>query len=46
VKGTADAGKRHHANPRVEGGLASGNIGLVTGIGSCPGMDYCSLATA
>ncbi|HQT46797.1 MAG: nitrite reductase [Acidocella sp. 20-63-7] len=26
--------------------LASGNIGLVTDIIACPGMDYCSLATA
>jgi sulfite reductase (NADPH) hemoprotein beta-component len=30
----------------VEGGLASGNIGLVTDIIACPGMDYRSLATA
>ncbi|MDK1376811.1 nitrite/sulfite reductase [Sinorhizobium sp. 6-70] len=30
----------------VEGGLASGNVGLVTDIIACPGMDYCSLATA
>jgi sulfite reductase (NADPH) hemoprotein beta-component len=30
----------------VEGELASGNIGLVTDIIACPGMDYCSLATA
>jgi sulfite reductase (NADPH) hemoprotein beta-component len=30
----------------VEGGLATGNVGLVTDIISCPGMDYCSLATA
>ncbi|MBD9508032.1 DUF2849 domain-containing protein [Ensifer sp. ENS07] len=29
-----------------EGGLASSNIGLLTNIISCPGMDYCSLATA
>jgi sulfite reductase (NADPH) hemoprotein beta-component len=27
-------------------GLASGNIGLVTDIIACPGMDYCALATA
>jgi sulfite reductase (NADPH) hemoprotein beta-component len=27
-------------------GLASANIGLVADIISCPGMDYCSLATA
>jgi sulfite reductase (NADPH) hemoprotein beta-component len=27
-------------------GLASANIGLVTDIIACPGMDYCSLATA
>lgn len=30
----------------VDGGLATGNVGLVTDIISCPGMDYCSLATA
>ncbi|HTJ90456.1 MAG TPA: DUF2849 domain-containing protein [Acidocella sp.] len=30
----------------VKARLASGNIGLVTDIISCPGMDYCSLATA
>jgi sulfite reductase (NADPH) hemoprotein beta-component len=30
----------------VEAGLASGNIGLVTDIIACPGMDYCALATA
>ncbi len=30
----------------VAGGLASANIGLVTDIIACPGMDYCSLATA
>ncbi|WP_454659199.1 DUF2849 domain-containing protein [Bosea beijingensis] len=30
----------------VDGGLATGNIGLVTDIIACPGMDYCSLATA
>jgi sulfite reductase (NADPH) hemoprotein beta-component len=30
----------------VEGDLATGNVGLVTDIISCPGMDYCSLATA
>ncbi len=27
-------------------GLASGNIGLITDIIACPGMDYCALATA
>ncbi len=27
-------------------GLAEANIGLITDIVSCPGMDYCSLATA
>jgi sulfite reductase (NADPH) hemoprotein beta-component len=30
----------------VDAGLATGNIGLITDIISCPGMDYCSLATA
>lgn len=30
----------------VEGGLSSGNVGLVTDIIACPGMDYYSLATA
>lgn len=30
----------------VENELATGNIGLVTDIISCPGMDYCILATA
>ena len=30
----------------VSGGLASANVGLVTDIIACPGMDYCSLATA
>jgi sulfite reductase (NADPH) hemoprotein beta-component len=30
----------------VDGGLATGNVGLITDIISCPGMDYCSLATA
>ncbi|WP_142781704.1 DUF2849 domain-containing protein [Agrobacterium sp. T29] len=30
----------------VAGGLASANVGLVTDIIACPGMDYCSLATA
>ncbi len=29
-----------------EAGLASANIGLVTDIISCPGLDYCALATA
>jgi len=27
-------------------GLATGNVGLVTDIIACPGMDYCALATA
>jgi sulfite reductase (NADPH) hemoprotein beta-component len=30
----------------VDGGLATGNVGLITDIIACPGMDYCSLATA
>lgn len=30
----------------VDAGLASANIGLITDIIACPGMDYCSLATA
>lgn len=30
----------------VAAGLASANIGLLTDIIACPGMDYCSLATA
>ncbi|MEO9336720.1 DUF2849 domain-containing protein [Mesorhizobium sp. SB112] len=30
----------------VGAGLATANIGLITDIISCPGMDYCSLATA
>lgn len=30
----------------VEAGLATPNVGLVTNIISCPGMDYCALATA
>ncbi len=30
----------------VEAGLASANVGLVTDIIACPGMDYCALATA
>ncbi len=30
----------------VENGLATGNIGLITDIIACPGMDYCALATA
>ncbi len=29
-----------------EAGLATANIGLVTDIIACPGMDYCALATA
>ena len=30
----------------VDGGLADANVGLITDIISCPGMDYCKLATA
>jgi sulfite reductase (NADPH) hemoprotein beta-component len=30
----------------VAAGLATGNAGLVTDIISCPGLDYCALATA
>jgi len=30
----------------VEAGLADANVGLITDIISCPGMDYCKLATA
>ena len=30
----------------VETGLATANAGLITDIIACPGMDYCSLATA
>ncbi len=30
----------------VEAGLASANIGLLTDIIACPGLDYCSLATS
>jgi sulfite reductase (NADPH) hemoprotein beta-component len=30
----------------ADGGLATGNVGFITDIISCPGMDYCSLATA
>ncbi|ADZ71954.1 nitrite/sulfite reductase [Polymorphum gilvum] len=30
----------------VAAGMAEGNAGLVTDIISCPGMDYCALATA
>jgi sulfite reductase (NADPH) hemoprotein beta-component len=30
----------------AEKGLATGNVGLVTDIIACPGMDYCALATA
>ncbi|MBF9046765.1 nitrite/sulfite reductase [Rhodobacterales bacterium LSUCC0031] len=41
--------KRHlaavHASLR-EAGLATANIGLVSDIIACPGMDYCALATA
>jgi sulfite reductase (NADPH) hemoprotein beta-component len=34
-----------HAELRTEG-LATANIGLVSDIIACPGMDYCALATA
>ncbi|WP_297490193.1 DUF2849 domain-containing protein [Acidocella sp.] len=30
----------------VQAGLATANVGLVTDIIACPGMDYCALATA
>lgn len=30
----------------VKAGLAAGNVGLITDIIACPGMDYCALATA
>ena len=30
----------------ADAGLATSNIGLITDIIACPGMDYCSLATA
>ncbi|MBJ3775221.1 nitrite/sulfite reductase [Acuticoccus mangrovi] len=30
----------------VEAGLATGNVGLTSDIISCPGLDYCALATA
>ena len=30
----------------VQAGLASDNVGLITDIIACPGMDYCALATA
>jgi sulfite reductase (NADPH) hemoprotein beta-component len=30
----------------VKEGLASANVGLITDIIACPGMDYCALATA
>lgn len=30
----------------VEAGLATANIGLITDIIACPGLDYCALATA
>lgn len=33
-------------NQLVKAGLATSNIGLITDIIACPGMDYCSLATA
>ena len=29
-----------------EAGLATGNVGLISDIIACPGMDYCALATA
>jgi sulfite reductase (NADPH) hemoprotein beta-component len=29
-----------------EAGLAQGNVGLITDIIACPGLDYCALATA
>jgi sulfite reductase (NADPH) hemoprotein beta-component len=42
--------RKDHLHPLwkalVDGGLATGNVGLITDIISCPGMDYCSLATA
>jgi sulfite reductase (NADPH) hemoprotein beta-component len=31
---------------RSRAGLATANIGLITDIIACPGMDYCALATA
>ncbi len=30
----------------VEAGLATANVGLITDIIACPGLDYCALATA
>ena len=30
----------------VEAGLSSANVGLITDIIACPGLDYCALATA
>lgn len=33
----------HHLSSH---GLATGNVGLITDIIACPGLDYCSLATA
>ena len=30
----------------VQAGLATANVGLITDIIACPGMDYCALATA
>jgi sulfite reductase (NADPH) hemoprotein beta-component len=30
----------------VKAGLATANVGLITDIIACPGMDYCALATA
>ncbi|MEM9268945.1 MAG: nitrite/sulfite reductase, partial [Pseudomonadota bacterium] len=40
----ADLPALHHA--LKEAGLATANIGLVSDIIACPGMDYCALATA
>ena len=33
-------------NALVKAGLATANIGLITDIIACPGLDYCALATA
>ncbi|WP_112309545.1 nitrite/sulfite reductase [Pseudogemmobacter bohemicus] len=30
----------------VQGGIATANVGLISDIIACPGMDYCALATA
>lgn len=40
----ASLGELHAA--LAEAGLATGNIGLTSDIISCPGLDYCALATA